>query len=144
MTALVLDNTWLYRKLVNREEKLETLALHLHSQKEELAQADKSEPTPVEIVSYKPTQVRLRTELSQPGVLCLTDFYYRGWRATDNGADIAIHPGNLVFRAIPLTAGKHDIVMEFSPPGMKLGGIVSILAWMLWAFGCWKTTRRVA
>lgn len=111
---------------------------------QELAQADKSEPTPVEIVSYKPTQVRLRTELSQPGVLCLTDFYYRGWWATDNGADIAIHPGNLVFRAIPLSPGKHDIVMEFSPPGMKLGGIVSLLAWMLWAFGCWRATRRVA
>lgn len=39
MTALVLDNTWLYRKLVDREAKLEALALHLHSQKQELAQA---------------------------------------------------------------------------------------------------------
>ncbi|MBL0211754.1 MAG: hypothetical protein IPQ13_12725 [Holophagaceae bacterium] len=42
MTALVLDNTWLYRKLVDREEKLETLALHLHSQREELAQSNRA------------------------------------------------------------------------------------------------------
>lgn len=42
MTALAMDNAWLFRKLENREEQLETLALNLHEQKEELAQAHRT------------------------------------------------------------------------------------------------------
>jgi signal transduction histidine kinase len=77
MTALVLDNTWLYRNLVDREEKLETLALHLHSQKEELEQAHRTlrdvEATRLAFISF--AGEALRNQLtSQLGYLrLLTD-----------------------------------------------------------------------
>lgn len=97
----------------------------------ELGSSDRKELTPVEIVRYAPTRVTLRTELPEAGVLCLTDFHYPGWHATDNGKPIAIYPGNFAFRAIPLDAGKHEVTLQFSPPGMKLGGIASLFAWMV-------------
>lgn len=96
-----------------------------------LGSSDRKELTPVEIVRYAPTRVTLRTELPEAGVLCLTDFHYPGWHATDNGKPVAIYPGNFAFRAIPLDAGKHEVTLEFSPPGMKLGGVVSLFAWMV-------------
>jgi signal transduction histidine kinase len=74
MTALVLDNTWLYRNLVDREEKLETLALHLHAQKEELALAHRTlrdvEATRLAFISF--AGEALRNQLaSQLGYLRL-------------------------------------------------------------------------
>lgn len=77
MTALVLDNTWLFRNLTDREEKLETLALHLHAQKEELAQAHRTlhdvEATRLAFISF--AGEALRNQLtSQLGYLrLLTD-----------------------------------------------------------------------
>ncbi len=66
MTALVLDNTWLYRNLMDREEKLEALALHLHGQKEELAQAHRTlhdvEATRLAFISF--AGEALRNQLS--------------------------------------------------------------------------------
>ncbi len=74
MTALVLDNTWLYRNLVDREEKLETLALHLHSQKEELAQAHRTlrdvEATRLAFISFAGEALRKQLT-SQLGYLRL-------------------------------------------------------------------------
>lgn len=70
MTALVLDNTWLYRNLTDREEKLETLALHLHAQKEELAQAHRTlhdvEATRLAFISFAGESLRnqLTSQLS--------------------------------------------------------------------------------
>ena len=74
VTALVLDNTWLYRNLVDREEKLEALALHLHSQKEDLAQAHQTlrdvEATRLAFISF--AGEALRNQLgSQLGYLRL-------------------------------------------------------------------------
>ena len=74
MTALVLDNTWLYRNLVDREEKLEALALNLHSQKEELARAHRAlrdvEATRLAFISF--AGEALRNQLtSQLGYLRL-------------------------------------------------------------------------
>ncbi len=74
MTALVLDNTWLYRSLKDREEKLETLALHLHAQKKELTQAHQTlrdvEATRLAFISF--AGEALRNQLtSQLGYLRL-------------------------------------------------------------------------
>ena len=74
MTALVLDNTWLYRNLTDREQKLETLALHLHAQKEDLAQAHRAlhdvEATRLAFISF--AGEALRNQLtSQLGYLRL-------------------------------------------------------------------------
>ncbi len=74
MTALVLDNTWLYRNLTDREEKLEALALHLHAQKEELAQAHRTlhdvEATRLAFISFVGEALRVQLA-SQMGYLRL-------------------------------------------------------------------------
>ncbi len=74
MTALSLDNAWLYRDLADREARLEALALHLHGQKEDLALAHRTlrdvEATRLAFISFAGEALR-RQLLSQLSYLRL-------------------------------------------------------------------------
>lgn len=74
MSALAMDNAWLYHKLENREERLEAIALDLHGQKEDLAQAHSTlrdvEATRLAFISFAGEALR-RQLLSQLSYLRL-------------------------------------------------------------------------
>lgn len=113
----------------------------------ELPASEPADVTPVEIVAYTPTKITLRAEPTTAAALCLTDFQYPGWRATDNGVATPIFTGNYAFRAIHLQPGKHEITFTYSPPGMMLGGILSLIAWTIWMLAVlrvWKSPTPVA
>jgi len=94
--------------------------------------------TPVEITQHSPNQIvlnlpQLKQPKDQPAFLCLTDLYYPGWSATRKGNAVEIHPGNMSFRVIPLSTNEPgEVVLNFVPPGARLGCIISGLAWMIW------------
>ncbi len=75
-SALALHNSWLYRDLTLREEKLEALALHLHEQKEELAKSHSTlrdvESTRLAFISFAGEVVRSQL-LSQLSYLRLLE-----------------------------------------------------------------------
>jgi hypothetical protein len=89
----------------------------------------------VTITSYRPEQVELVARLGTPGWLVLTDANYPGWQATVNGQPAEIIPANLMFRAIPLPAGEHLVQFEFRPGSLRLGAIITGLAWLVLAAG---------
>ncbi len=89
-------------------------------------------PSSVEIVSYEPEAVRLRTSLDSPGYLILTDTNYPGWQAEVDGKPRDILAADLYFRAVQLPAGEHTIVFHFQPASSWLGLGVSLAAWSLW------------
>lgn len=58
------------------------------------------------------------------GLLVVTDQYYPGWHAVVDGVEKPIVRANYLFKAVPLEAGAHKIVLYFRPtylvPGLVL------------------------
>jgi hypothetical protein len=96
-----------------------------------------------EISLYSPNEVRIRAELSQPGVLILTDNYYPSWRAEANGEPVPIGKVLGTFRGIDLAAGEWEIRMTYEPVAFKRGLSIAIGTLVLLVFGGWLWKRRI-
>lgn len=82
-----------------------------------------SEPDPQTIV--------LDVRLDRPGFLIVADAFYPGWTATVDGVPAAVHPANLMFRAVHVPAGEHKVVMQYASSFQRLGGALSIAGILL-------------
>ena len=85
-------------------------------------------PGQAEILSYAPEQVVISTTLPGPGYLVLSDAGYPGWRAWVDGTAAPVLNANLLFRAVALPAGTHEVVFRFEPDSLRRGAVVSLLA----------------
>jgi hypothetical protein len=92
----------------------------------------------VEIVSYRPHEVRLQVETdSQPGLLVLTDAFAPGWSAQADGQDRPIYRADGMFRAVPLQGGEREVVFRYRPArwneSLALLGLALLLTLILLA-----------
>ena len=75
---------------------------------------------------------RIGVDLPAAGILLVTESYSRHWqaRSATGGADAEyrVMPGNAAFIAIPLTAGRHEILLEYRPLGWIAGRWISLAA----------------
>lgn len=85
---------------------------------------------PYEVVRYTPTEIVIRGESNEAGVLVLPDTPYPGWKALLDGNIVPIYPANVVGRAVVVPQGKHKIVFVYSSPLITVGMIISTLAWI--------------
>jgi uncharacterized membrane protein YfhO len=73
------------------------------------------------------------------GFLVLADLYHPGWRAYLDGKETRIYRANYAFRAVPITAGAHDVVFAYAPwtvvYGLPLAAITLIA--LLLCLGYW-------
>jgi len=71
-----------------------------------------------------------------PALLLITDLYCSGWRARALPGSVQssyeILPADYIVRAIPLSAGHHELVVEYAPASFRIGLIVSVLAGLVW------------
>jgi len=82
----------------------------------------------VRIVSYLPEEVEIVASLTQPGYLVLSDTDYPGWRATVDGQPARIYRANLLFRAVALSPGVHQVIFRFVPTSWRWGWCISVIA----------------
>jgi hypothetical protein len=80
----------------------------------------------VKIVDNKNNRIKLIAETSKKALLVLTDTYYPGWKVFVNGKEEKIYLADYAFRAVPLTAGKHEVEFVYDPLSFKLGLAVSL------------------
>jgi hypothetical protein len=85
----------------------------------------------LEIVSYAPEQVVIRANAASAGLLVLSDSYYPGWRATDNGEEVALWRVNHSMKAVALEPGLHTVVFYFQPRSVYLGLGISLASIVL-------------
>ena len=102
-------------------------------------------PARVHVVERSTDELEVEVETGAPALLLVTDAYARGWRARALGpapqASYAVLPANHALRAVPLAAGRHRLVLEYSPAGFRRGRLVSALALAAWAAGLWLTRK---
>ena len=84
----------------------------------------------VQMVSYEPTDIRLRTDSTQPSTLIAADSYYPGWRAFVDSRPARIDAAEIAFRAVAVPAGRHTVEMRFVPVTLYVSAGISILAWL--------------
>jgi uncharacterized membrane protein YfhO len=83
---------------------------------------DRQPFTPAEWVGDEPGRVLLRVETTAPGLLVVGETWMPGWTARVDGRSAPVLRGNHFQRVVPLpSAGRHEILMEFDPPGWKAG-----------------------
>ncbi|MBK8027780.1 MAG: YfhO family protein [Chloroflexi bacterium] len=93
-------------------------------------------PASVGFVSYLPERIELRVETDAPGLLLLADAYYPGWTATVDGQPAPVYRADVMFRAVPVPAGSHEVVFDYRPwwlPGILIG---------VGHCGCWRSALQ--
>ena len=81
---------------------------------------------PVDMKSPKSNQVVLRVNAPQAGLVILADAYAEGWRAMVDGVETKILPTNHALRAVPVTAGEHELLFTYQPREFFWGWILGL------------------
>jgi hypothetical protein len=69
----------------------------------------------VSIVRYENTLVEVEVRTEQPGFVVLNDVWHPWWTATVDDAPSEILRANVLFRAVPVPAGRHRLRFQFEP-----------------------------
>ena len=88
-------------------------------------------PVPCQIGRFGNTVVQATCDAPFAGLAVFVEQYAPGWSAVVDGAPAPVLKANAVMRAVPLPAGKHTVVLNYEPPGLGLGAILSVLGAIL-------------
>jgi hypothetical protein len=78
-----------------------------------------------------PQTIVLEANLAAPGFVIVADTFYTGWTATVDDVPTAIHPANLLFRAVAVPAGRHTIVMRYESSWLRVGAVLTLIGLLL-------------
>jgi len=81
-----------------------------------------------QVISYKPQEVIVKTESSQPKLLFLSDNFYPGWKAQVDGNEVEVLRADYTFRAVPLVPGTHMVRFYFQSQSFEIGVLISVLS----------------
>lgn len=91
-----------------------------------------------EITSYTPNQVKIKTETGQDEILVLADQYEEGWKTKIDGKETQVSPANLIFRAVKIPSGNHEVIFYYWPKsfetGLKISAATAILIFLMILF----------
>jgi hypothetical protein len=75
----------------------------------------------VQVIDYRPEQVRVAVDQPEPGYLVLTDRLEDGWSAVVDGAPVPLMRADALFRAVPVPAGRHEVLFNYEPLAVRVG-----------------------
>ncbi len=81
-----------------------------------------------QVTSYDCNEVRIKADLTAPGLLVLTDSYVPDWKVHVDGKPAELLQAYHTFRAVALPAGEHDVTFRYESKYYKLGSYASLLA----------------
>ncbi|MEO6776965.1 MAG: hypothetical protein ABI467_28770 [Kofleriaceae bacterium] len=81
--------------------------------------------------SYEPDTIRFSVDPSSAGLVVLNELAFPGWYVTVDGVRTPDLRVNYVLRGVWVSAGRHEIVWQFSPPHWRslVGGYA--IAWLV-------------
>jgi len=81
----------------------------------------------VQILSESNNRLDLQVNAVENSLLVLSDTYYPGWKAFVDGKETKIYRADYTFRAIPLSAGTHQVEFVYDPLSFKIGALFTFL-----------------
>jgi len=88
----------------------------------------------VEITTYSNDYISFDVDMRGEGLLIFTENYYPGWIALVDGKETEILRADVTFKAIPLTEGKHEVELTYSPESFYVGIYVALACLVLLCF----------
>jgi hypothetical protein len=82
----------------------------------------------VDLADATSSAVTIRTQTTGPSVLVWSEMAYPGWRVTVDGQEKPLLTPDLALMGAVLPAGTHEVRFAFSPPILKLGGMISLIS----------------
>ena len=82
-------------------------------------------------IEDKSDSLTVQVTTDHPSWLVLADTYYSGWSATVDGVATDIQQANLMFRAVQVPAGAHEVQFEYHFRWMWAGILVSIASLLI-------------
>jgi uncharacterized membrane protein YfhO len=91
---------------------------------------EKSEEAVVKWVEDGPNRIFVTSDTPSDGWILLSDVWYPGWQAKIDGIPTKILKANYLFQGLPVPAGQHEIVFEYTPISYRIGLGISLLGWV--------------
>jgi len=88
-----------------------------------------------------PDRIEIPVDVPEPGYVRVLESFDMGWSATVDGAPAAVVPAHNMAMAVPVPAGKHEVVLQFRTPGRRAGIWISLISLKLLASLCGLTWR---
>jgi len=116
-----------YRVVTDPQQIIDTLFAPGFNRREELVLEENPVREPetgegkVEIISYTPNRMLLRTESAVPKLLFVSDSFDPGWQATVDGQPEKVYRADFDFRAVSVPAGEHLVTFRYWPESFNLG-----------------------
>jgi hypothetical protein len=79
----------------------------------------------VTFTAYGPNEMLAQVNATAEGHVVLSEVYAPGWSAFVDGQAAPILRANQLLRAVPITAGGHELRVVYDPVSFKLGAILS-------------------
>lgn len=98
----------------------------------------------VKIVDARADRLRLVSETNSPGWVVVLDTFDAGWEARVDGRGVPVQRANLVFRAVAVTAGRHEIELSYRPTSALVGLGLTATAIFVGLAALFATKRRPA
>jgi uncharacterized membrane protein YfhO len=89
-----------------------------------------------------PDRLLLTATLASPGMVVVADTYDPDWRAWVDGEPAAVHPANLMFRAVQVPAGTHRVELRYVPRGFRIGAVLFLAAVVICGLLFVRSPRR--
>ncbi len=106
-------------------------------------EAGREQPGTARVIAREPNRVRVRAELSRPGILLLNDSFHPGWKAYLQDREIPVYRANYLMRAVLLETGTHEVEFLYRPFSFYLGAAVSLATLFALSVG-WLIRQRRA
>lgn len=104
----------------------------------------------IKLVDYKPNRLTYQANIHSPKIAVFSEIYYpHGWKIKVNGQEREILKADYFLRAVQLDKGDNEIVMEFDPPIVKTGNMMTLASNILFllvivggGFSLWKNRKE--
>jgi hypothetical protein len=83
---------------------------------------------PIAPTLVRPDRWRARVSAPEAGYVLQREAWYPGWRARVDGVDVPLLRANVLFRAVPIPAGDHDVEIYFASDAFITGAVTTIIA----------------
>jgi uncharacterized membrane protein YfhO len=85
----------------------------------------------VVITKYQPNRIEVDCASDSDTYLVLSELFYPGWQAYLDGNKVQILRADYLLRAVPLAAGRHNVVFVYRPASFVIGATITIFTLLL-------------